>query len=299
MRKAALAVSVAFVVLMGGGNFAPCQDTSESRLFVIRFTDPGPPAIHSVQAKMSDNPDAAWSSIPANISLSEDGLHFKATVEVPDVRWALFRVKRLGGDEAGTLSVLDVKQGPANGPLFAVDVAYANAVTNQELSGEPRFMSVGPFRPGKIGVGFQGYVTEEEAIAFFNAGGLPFEPSFPKVFGHVWCRVVSVDPWEHIARLEEHTDIVMWADWRGTDDSGSPMVIVMFNKWATVESVTELLSSMEGLEPDWESMNPFGGPKYGAVYVPEGHEFAWVLALEHFPMISYAEPCYIVHICSP
>jgi len=291
MRKGALAVSVAFVVLMGGVNFARSQDTSESCLFIITFTDPGPPAIHTVQAKMSDNPNAVWSSIPANISLSDDGLDFKATVEVPDVRWGIFRVTRQGGEESGTLNVLDVRKAPANGPLFAVDVAYANAVTNEDLSGEPRFMSQGPFVPGSILVGFHGWVTEEEAVAFFNAGNLPFSPHFPKVFGGVWCRVVSGDPWEHVAKLEEHTDIVMWADWRGRGDAWT-WIIVMFNKRATVESVTGLLSSMEGLEPDWESMNPFGGPKYGAVGVPEGHEFAWILALEQHAMISYAQPCY-------
>lgn len=295
MKKGVLAVSVAFAVLTRVVNFAPCQGTSESCLFVITFTDPGPPAIHTVQAKMSDNPDAAWSSIPANISLSEDGLHFKATVEVPDVRWGIFRVKRQASDDSGELSVLDVKAAPANGPLFAVDVAYANAVTNQQLSSEPRFISVGPFRAGEIAVGFQGYVTEEEAIALFNAANLPFSPHFPGIFGGVWCRVVFGNPWEHIAKLQEHREIVMWAQWCGRGDAWT-WIIVMFNKWATVESVTELLSSTEELEPDWESMNPFSGPKYGAVSVPEGHEFAWILVLEQHPMISYAEPSHIFSI---
>lgn len=298
MKKGALAVSLAFVVLMGTGNPARCQDTSESCLFIITFADPGPPAIHTVQAKMSDNPNAVWSSIPAKISLSEEGLQFNATVEVPDVRWGMFRVTRQARDESGALTVLDVRKAPSNGPLLAVDVAYANAVTNEELSGEPRFQWLTPgvdFSPGRVIVGFQGYVTEDQAIALLNAANLPFSAHFPKVFGGVWCRVVSGDPWEHVARLEEHTDIVMWADWRGRGDAWT-WIIVMFNKRATVESVTGLLSSMEGLEPDWESMNPFGGPKYGAVGVPEGHEFAWILVLEQHPMITYAQPCYLGHI---
>jgi hypothetical protein len=294
MNKRVLVVSVVFVVLMGGVNLALCQDTSESRLFVIRLTDPGPPAIHSVQAKMSDHPNAVWSSIAANISLSVDGLSLTATVEVPDARWGIFRVERQGTDDGGALSVLEVKTAAANGPVFAVDVAYANAVTNDQLWGETRFLFLGPFAPGKVLVGFQDYVTEEQAIAFFNAGGLRFEPRFPGIFGGVWCRVVSGDPWEHIGRLEERSDIVMWAQWCGRGDAWT-WIIVAFNKWATVEAVTELLCSMEGLQPDWESMDPFGGPKYGVVYVPEGHELAWILALEQHPIISYAETSGIVY----
>ncbi|MDP2896331.1 MAG: hypothetical protein Q8Q12_07205 [bacterium] len=296
MRKAALAVSVAFVILIGGGNLAPCQDTSESRLFVIKFTDPGPPAVHTVLAKTSEAPDKIWAFIPANVRLSEDGLCHEATLEMPDVGWAMFRVKRHATDEAAPVRILGVATRPAENPIFPVDVAFANSVRNDELYHHPRFSSPfggGPFRPGIVSVGFHADATEEEIRPLFEAGGVRLSAYFPKV-SRIWCEVVSGDVSEHVQALEG-SGIVKSAE--PVPLSDPPRIVVTFSTPILPQAAEEFFLPMDGLEPQWGSSWQYEID--GTVYVPEGYELAWVLALEHFPMIAYAEPCSIVQIWLP
>lgn len=296
MRKGALAVSVLFVVLMGGANLAPCQDTSESRLFVIEFTDPGPPAVHTVLARTSDAPDKTWAFIPASVRLSEDGLCHEATIEMPEVGWAMFRVKRHATDGATPPKILGIASRPAEGAIFPVDVAFANSVRNEELCHLPRFsfpLGGGPFRPGEVSVGFHADATEEEIRPLFEAGGVRFSAYFPKV-SRIWCEVVSGDVMDHVEALEGN-EIVQSAE--PVPLSDPPRIVVTFSTPILPQAAEEFFLSMDGLEPQWGRSWQYEID--GTVYVPEGYELAWVLALEHFPKISYARLCSIVQVWLP
>ncbi len=290
MKRGLLTIGVFSAVICT--HRVPCQETA-SRHLVIGFEDQGPPAIHSVQARTSDAPDAIWSSVPANISLSQDGLRYEATVEMPDARWGTFRVKREGGDQVSPVTALQVELRPASGALFAVDVSYANQVGNREFSQTWRFGGLIPgihFRLGQVVLGFRPYVTNQEAAAFFEAGGLGFELSFPTIF-HVECVVISGDISDHVRRLKE-SGIVLRAEpmpW-----SSPQRIAVVSGANTSIEEMDELISSIEGLEADWATF--LQAEKIGLVYVPEGHEFAWILVLERHPMINYAEPSYIYHL---
>jgi len=145
--------------------------------------------------------------------------------------------------------------------------------------------------PGKVRCGFTAETTEEDATAVLASTGAPFEVHFLRFLPGLWCRVTSGDVWEHIARLEE-SDIVHSADLGGGPGSGT-WILVTFNLRATLEGARELLSSTEGLEPDWESAYGFHGEglKWGVIEVTPGFEFASILALEAHPNIAYAELC--------
>ena len=284
------------MILIGGGNLAPCQDTSESRLFVIKFTDPGPPAVHTVLVKTSEAPDKTWAFIPANIRLSEDGVCHEATIEMPEVGWAMFRVKRDATGEAAPVRILGVATRPAEGPIFPVDVAFANSVRNEELYHLPRFsfpLGGGPFWPGVVSVGFHADTTEEEIRPLFEAGGVRFSAYFPKVY-RISCVVLSGDVSDHVEALEG-SGIVQSAE--PVPLSDPPRIRVTFSSPMPPHVADEFFLSMDGLEPQWGSSWQYEID--GTVYVPEGYELAWVLALEHFPKISYARLCHIVQIWLP
>jgi len=122
----------------------------------------------------------------------------------------------------------------------------------------------------------------------FSAAGVPFKLS-PRFTGYfVWARVVSGDPYEHVRRLEE-SEIVRWADWRGR--TGWPYetwIEVQFGASATDEQIRELFNTMPELEPDWDAVNWNTGPWWASIQVPERHEFAWIVALEAHPKITWA-----------
>jgi len=294
MKRGVFLSGVAAFSLLLGGHTSFCQESSpsSSRHLIIRFRDPGPPAIHSVQARTSDKPHGVWCTIPANISLSEDGFHYKATLEMPDARWGMFRVKRLGSGDSPPLTVSGVEAKEGDGAIFPVDVSYPSLVKNEELMGERRFEGLIPgvdFAPGKVIVGFWQSVSEEEVVALFEAGGLPFESYFPRIF-HVSCLVTSGEVPDHIETLMA-SGIVLRAERTYRYGADVLAITVTFNVRATPAMAEELFESIEGLEPDWSTF--LQAEKFGVVYVPEGHEFAWIVALEHAPFSRYAELSYI------
>jgi len=284
--KRALAASGIFLLPMAPiGHSAWGQEPSPKSHFVIGFRDPGPPGIHLVEARLGSDRDDRWVRVPANISLEADGT-FQATTEVADAKCSFFRVARPSGDESGPPGIVSMTLGPAIGVIFPTDVSYPALVRNKELSDLTRFYGLRPgvdYLPGRVVVGFRSWVTEEQAALMLQAAGLSFSLSFPKVF-HVDCRVLWGDTAEHIRRLEE-SGIVRCVDQR------EGWLTVNFRANVTVEAADALLSSIEGLGPDWTSY--LLSPRYGVVYVPEGSEFAWILALELVPAIAYAEPSYL------
>jgi hypothetical protein len=267
---------------------------------VLEFYDPGAPAIHVVEGKMGDPARAWWARLLADISSTGEADVYEARLEMPEAKCASFRVRRLDSAEVPDLRILSVRTRPAEGLICGIDVAYANSVTNEEPSGEPRVE--GPddpivqgreeYYPGIVGVLFRQDTSEEEAVALFRGLGLAFEPCFPKRFG-LSCRVTSGDVSEHIRGLEE-SGLVLWARRAHRSGDDGVWISMMFRVGVTVEMAEELFASIDGVEPDWGSY--LEAPKFGEVLVPEGHEFAWCLAMEHHPIITHAEVSVIGHI---
>jgi len=286
MGKRAFLLSFGVISLVAFGGPALSQETSPTKHLVIQFQDPGPPAIHKVEGKVGADPDLPWLYVPAGVSRPDPSLPFEARLEVPDAECAVYRVKRLAGTEVPPMCVLSVGIAQAAGVICPIDSAYPASVCNKELQNELRFRGLVPgknYVPGEVIVGFNPSVPKEEAVALFSALGLPFEPHFPCIF-HLDCGVISGDIAEHIERLED-SGIVLHTYIRSEDT-----ISVSFNCFATISSAAELLSSIEGLEPDWSTY--LEAEKFGVVYVPEAHEFAWIVALEHVPGVTYAEPNY-------
>lgn len=250
---------------------AHCQSPSAPTHLVIEFSDIVSPVMHQVEAQIGGGSGV-----------------FRATLEMPDVRCAFFRIRRLTGDAPDQLKVLSQSVRLAEGPVFPFDEAILD-YTNASLRDLPRFLSYreGSYLIGKVVVGFKDDTDEEEVITMFEAGAVPFKSNFPHTFA-VWCIVTSGDPGGYIMQLEQ-SDIVMWAEQKGDVSyyyPTPPRLLVKFNARASMEAARELISGLRGLE--WDEVSV--APKWGVITVQPGKEYAWILALEADPRVEYAHP---------
>ena len=260
------------------------EDPPAPHHLILEFSDDGPPALHQVQAKIAHGLNGQWTWVPANISRSENSALYKATVEMPDVGCAVFRVKRLTPCDPDDLKALAPRLCAAGGPIFPLDQAFIQSCTNDDLKdlmGREWYRELVPgvhYAPGHVVVGFADDTDEHDVVALFEAAGVPFNSHFPRMFS-VPCVITSGDISHHVRTLEQSA-IVLWAQQRGG------MLLVQFNVRATMETAERLLSSIEGLQPQWDRINV--APKWGVVEVEPGSEFAWILALETHPWVRYA-----------
>jgi len=297
-------------LLLRFGCLAFCQEPSQGHHLVMRFRDPGPPAVRQVEAKIGDCSNGEWVWAPARISRTAEAGLFEAAVEMPDAQCAMFRVKRLSDDPVPELQIVATELREATGPISPFDHAFVESYTNDDLRNLPRFQEPAypgagkpyaertwyEYVPGYVVPRFlrldlpwpewEPAVSWEEATAVFQAAGLACAlwPGRSWSGRHIWARVVSGDVREHLRRL--------WESKISAEDWSQTCIVAEF--WSpgvtfTEEEIRELLSTMPELEPDWDAVNWESGPLWAVVKVPEYFEFAWIMALEAHPKIGRAE----------
>jgi len=157
--------------VLGFAALALCEERAQARHLVMRFRDPGPPAVRQVEAKIGDCSNGEWAWVPAKISRTGQPGVFEATVEMPDAQCAIFRVKRLSSDPVPELQIAATEVRDATGPISPFDHALVESYANDDLRDLPRFqervqMATGPsksyaemipyvdYLPGYVSLGF-------------------------------------------------------------------------------------------------------------------------------------------------
>lgn len=171
--------------------------------------------------------------------------------------------------------------------ISTVTTAFTTARSFLIPSGSP---APGSYIEGEILVGFENYVSLDQADAVVKSYGLNWTPNFPIIFSY-WAKVISGTASDYILDLES-SNLVNWAAQRGYTGGlpGVEYILISFNGSATPQIALELINSFAGLEP----VELITIPRTGKIYVPSGEELLWIMAFDNLGFTGYAQLNYVI-----
>lgn len=155
-----------------------------------------------------------------------------------------------------------------------------------------RLKAVKDFEVGRVSVGFDSGITENEAERIIQNYGFEFKSHFTRSVGYI-VEVLKGHPSDYIEHLQS-SKMIISATWIGQPPKGKPgklYVVVSVNHDANLDDVHNFINSIDGLKIDDELT--VKESVLGEVIVPEGKEFEWSCKLDKDLDIRWAVPIYI------